>query len=243
MSVPSLERKPLSPVRSLPTRRHGHGGAEPLSLPRKRILVVHEHEVVQLGVRAILARLPWVDRCLSADAEPRALALLRRYEPDVAIVDLRLGGTVGPSLSRAIRAISPRTRVLLLVDDVEIAPPEARFAGAIGVVARSASAHELADAVRRAAVDQEVFPSGHGSDRELLTRREHEVLRLIAAGATNREISSRLFVSFDTVKRDARLIFRKLGVRNRAQAVERGLRRGLLTHMPAAASEQARCAS
>jgi two-component system response regulator DesR len=240
MSIQSLERIPRSAPRSPASGRGPRGAAESPRLSHRRVLVVHEHEVVRQGLRAMLAQLPWVARCLTAADGAQALDLLHRYEPHVAIVDARFGGD-GHALARAIRARAPRARVLLLADGVEIAPAEARFAGAIGVLSPGVSARELERAVRCAAVDKEVFPSGRIAADERLTAREREVLRLIAAGATNREISLHLFVSVDTVKRDARLIFRKLGVRNRAQAVERGVRGGLLVRSPLPALE--RCAS
>jgi DNA-binding NarL/FixJ family response regulator len=237
MPIQSLERAPRPAPRSPASGRGPRDGAESPRPSRRRVLVVHEHEVVRQGLRAMLARLPWVDRCLTAADCGQALDLLGRYEPHVVIVDAHCDGA-GPGLARAIRAQAPRTRVLLLAEPAAIAPAEARFAGAIGVLSPGASAAELERAVRCAAIDKEVFPSRGRAVRERLTAREHEVLRLIAAGATNREISQCLFVSVDTVKRDARLIFRKLGVRNRAQAVERGVRGGLLARAPVAALER-----
>ena len=192
-----------------------------------RVLVVDDHDVVQWGFRLLLTGQPWVERCLSASTIEEALALARRYEPHVALVDLFLGGHSGAELCEAIRATSARTRVLLISGAGWISPQAARAAGAAGFVPKDWSAQDVARAVRLVGRGMTVFAPRSEQPSALLSEREREVLTLMASGATNREIAHRLYLSPHTVKEHTSALYRKLKVRNRAEAVRRAERLGL----------------
>jgi two-component system response regulator DesR len=103
----------------------------------------------------------------------------------------------------------------------------ARRAGASGFVSKDLGAGDIVKAVRMVALGMEVF--GRGEEQAgPLSGREREVVGLIAAGATNREIAQRLYLSPHTVKEHTSAIYRKLGVRNRAEAVKRAQRLGII---------------
>jgi DNA-binding NarL/FixJ family response regulator len=95
-----------------------------------RVLVVDDHDVVHWGFRLLLTEQPWVERCLTASNQEEALALARRYEPHVALVDLFLGEESGAELCEAIRREVPATRVLLISGAGWISPQAAKAAGA-----------------------------------------------------------------------------------------------------------------
>ena len=158
---------------------------------RLRVLIVDDHEVVHWGFRLLLAEQPWVERCLSARDGEEARSLARRYEPDVALVDLFLGRESGAEVCEVVRETSPRTRLLLISGAGRVSPQE------------------------------QPAPGG-------LSERERDVLGLIAAGSTNREIARRLYLSPHTVKEHTSALYRKLEVRNRAEAVRRAQHLGLL---------------
>jgi DNA-binding NarL/FixJ family response regulator len=192
-----------------------------------RVLVVDDHDVVHWGFRLLLTEQPWVERCVSASSAEEALELCRRYAPHVALVDLFLGEPSGAELCEAIRRQSPSTRVLLISGAGWISPPAAKAAGASGFVSKDWSAQDVATAVRMVGRGMTVFAPRAEQPAVPLTEREREVLSLMASGATNKEIAQRLYLSPHTIKEHTSSLYRKLKVRNRAEAVRRAERLGL----------------
>jgi two-component system response regulator DesR len=192
-----------------------------------RVLIVDDHAVVQWGFRVLLGRQRWVEKCLVASSPEEGLEAAARHRPHVALVDLFLGEHSGAELCEAIRAASPKTRVLLISGVGWISPQAARTAGASGFVSKDWSADEVAMAVRMVGKGMTVFGRQEEAPATPLSKREREVLALIASGATNREIAERLFLSPHTVKEHASSLYRKLGVKNRAEATRRAERLGL----------------
>ena len=195
---------------------------------RLSVLVVDDHDVVHWGFRVLLGQQPWVERCLAARTGAEALELTRRYRPHVALVDLFLAGESGADVCDSIRRESPETRVLLISGAGRMSPAAARAAGASGFVSKDLEASEVAQAVRMVGLGMTMFPPKAEQPAPLLSGREREVLELIAAGSTNREIAQQLFLSPHTVKEHTSALYRKLGARNRAEAVQRAQRIGLL---------------
>jgi DNA-binding NarL/FixJ family response regulator len=192
-----------------------------------RVLVVDDHAVVQWGFKVLLGHQRWVERCVLASNPEQALEMTERHSPHVALVDLFLGERSGAELCEAIRAASPQTRVLLISGVGWMSPQAARAAGASGFVSKDWSADEVAMAVRMVGKGMTVFARREEGPATPLSEREREVLVLMASGATNREIAARLFLSPHTVKEHTSSLYRKLGVRNRAEAVRRAERLGL----------------
>jgi DNA-binding NarL/FixJ family response regulator len=194
-----------------------------------RVLVVDDHDVVHWGFRVLLGEQPWVQRCLSARSGAEALELLPMLRPDVALVDLFLADESGADVCASIRRASPDTRVLLISGSGRMSPAAARAAGASGFVSKDWEAKEVARAVHLVGLGQTLFSPTSQQPTPLLSEREREVLDLIAAGSTNREIASALYLSPHTVKEHTSALYRKLGARNRAEAVQRAQRVGLLS--------------
>jgi DNA-binding NarL/FixJ family response regulator len=190
-------------------------------------MVVDDHDVIHWGFRLMLGQMPWVERCLSARTGAEAVAVCRRYEPHVALVDLFLGGESGPEICERLRAEAPAPRVLLMSGAGGISPRAARAAGAAGFISKDWPAPEIANLVRMAGDGMDVFLDARESRLPTLTKRESEVLALIAGGSTNREIADVLYLSPHTVKEHTSTVYRKLGARNRADAVQRAQRLGL----------------
>jgi DNA-binding NarL/FixJ family response regulator len=195
---------------------------------RLRVLVVDDHDVVHWGFRLMLGQLPWVERCLSARNGHEAVELTKRYEPHVALVDLFVGQESGPEIGEAIQAAWPGARLLLISGAGRISPAAARAAGASGFILKDRPATEIARAVATVGTGGTVFDSEEKPSGVLLSEREREVLELMARGATNREIAGSLHLSPHTVKEHTSSLYRKLKVRNRAEAVRRSERLGLL---------------
>jgi len=193
-----------------------------------RILIVDDHDVVHWGFRLLLERQPWVERCEAAGSGAEALEAASRLRPHVALVDLLLRDESGAEVCEEMLAKHPGTRILLVSGAGSISPAVARAAGASGFVSKDLGAADVVKAVRMVALGMEVFAPAERNAGVELSAREREVVDLIASGATNREIAEQLFLSPHTVKEHTSAIYRKLGVRNRAEAVTRAQRLGLI---------------
>jgi DNA-binding NarL/FixJ family response regulator len=201
---------------------------KPTNQRQLRVLVVDDHEVVHWGLRVLLTHESWVQRYLATDDAEKAVELACRYEPHVALVDVFLGEDSGTDLCARLKSASPITRVLLMSGVGRITSITARRVGAYGFVPKNWSVRDLAGAARMVGLGMTVFaPGGHASPNAL-SDREWEVLRLMAEGATNKEIARHLFLSPHTVKDHTRTLYRRLGARNRAEAIQRAQRMGLL---------------
>jgi two-component system response regulator DesR len=144
------------------------------------------------------------------------------------MVDVMVGDESGAALCERIRTACPRTRVLLMSRSGGITAQSARAAGAFGSVPKQWSAHDLAGAARMVALGMTVFAPDREQPGTLLSERERQVLHLIAAGSTNREIAERLFLSPHTVKDHTSTLYKKVKAKNRADAIQRAQRLGLL---------------
>jgi two-component system response regulator DesR len=190
--------------------------------------VADEQEIIHWGFRALLTQQDWVERYLAAQNTEEAIELTRAYEPHVAMVDVMVGDDSGAALTQRIREVCPRTRVLLMSRNGGITAQSARAAGAFGSVPKDWSAHDLAGAARMVALGMTVFAPDRDQPGTLLSERERQVLHLIAAGSTNREIAERLFLSPHTVKDHTSTLYKKVKAKNRADAIQRAQRLGLL---------------
>lgn len=190
--------------------------------------MVDDHDVVHWGFRLMLGQQPWVERCLAAHNTEEAVELTRRYEPHVAIVDLFVGDESGAEISARLQQEWAGVKVLLVSGAGQISPPAARAAGAAGFVSKDLPAADIARAVRMVGLGHSVFPPQTAPSATQLSTREREVLELVASGKTNREIALALHLSPHTIKEHTSALYRKLDVRNRAEAVRRAQQTGLL---------------
>jgi two-component system NarL family response regulator len=200
-----------------------------------RILVVDDHHVVRSGLTASLGMEDDLAVVGEAESGERALALYDQCAPDVVLMDLRMRGGGGIETTATLRTRAPDARVIIYTTfDGEEDVYRAVQAGARGYVLKSASRDELLAAIRAVAAGERYLPpelaqrlAGRiaGSD---ISEREIEVLRLISAGKSNKEIGATLHIAEDTVKRHVSNILTKLGVSDRAQAATEAIRRGFL---------------
>jgi DNA-binding NarL/FixJ family response regulator len=196
---------------------------------RLRVLLVDGQDLIHWGFKMLLSAETWVERFVAAHNSAQALELARRYQPHVAVIDLQLSGESGAELCEQIRETSPATRVLLMSAVDRVSAHSARAIGAAGFVPKGWGARDIAGAARMVGLGMTVFAPESEQPPSLLTEREREVLEMIAVGATNREIADRLFLSPHTVKDHTSALYRKMKARNRAEAILRAQRLGLLT--------------
>ena len=137
---------------------------------RLRVLVVDDHDVVHWGFRLMLGQMAWVERCLSARTGEEAIAMCRRYEPHVALVDLLLDGESGPEVCERLRAEAPAPRVLLISGAGGISASAARAAGASGFISKDWPAGEIARLVRMVGTGMTVFKEARNPARRCSPR-------------------------------------------------------------------------
>jgi two-component system response regulator DesR len=193
------------------------------------VLVVDDHDVVHWGLRIMLERLPWVERCHAARNGAEALSLARAREPDLALVDLFVGQESGPEICERLHLVRRGLRVLLISGTGQISPGAAAACGASGFVSKDWRGADIVRAVRMVATGMSLFehapaPGSAPAGPPVLSGRERQVLALVGTGATNREIAEQLDISPHTVKEYASAVYRKLEVRNRTEAVKRAER-------------------
>lgn len=210
-----------------------------------RILLADDHEIVRLGLRAVLEAEPDLEIVGEVSTAEDAIAAAQRRRIDVILMDLRFGAgeagrsvATGADATKEIRATMENPPQVLVVTnyDTDADILGAIEAGAVGYLLKDAPPSELLAAVRSAANGDSAM-SAQVADRLLtrgsaprtsLTPRELEVLTLVATGKSNRDIGRDLFLSEATVKSHLVHIYDKLGVRSRTSAVASAREQGLL---------------
>jgi DNA-binding NarL/FixJ family response regulator len=203
-----------------------------------RLLIVDDHPIVRDGLRGVFTGDPDFTVVAEASDGAEAIRVAESVEVDVILMDLRMPGTGGVEAIIQLRRRSHPARVLVLTtfdSDRDVLP--AIEAGATGYLLKDARREELLRAVRAAHTGQSVLaPSVAGTlmnrigarEPDALSPRELDVLRLVAAGATNQAAARELLVSEATIKTHLIHLYNKLGVRDRAAAVAVAYERGIL---------------
>jgi NarL family two-component system response regulator YdfI len=207
-----------------------------------RVLIADDHMVVREGLRAILEAAPDLLPVGEATDGAEAVQLVGEKTPDVVLMDLRMPGMDGIEAIRQISAQYPEVQVVILTtydeDDYIV---RGLRAGARGYLLKDSGRKVLFEAIRAAARGESLLPpevvakvvanlqSPQAVQTEMLSKRENQVLDLLAQGAPNKEIAIELSISERTVKAHVTSIFNKLGASSRAEAVAIALRSGLLS--------------
>jgi len=200
-----------------------------------RILLVDDHEVVRVGVRALIDRQPGMEVVGEAGTVREAVRQAERLAPDVVVLDIRLPGGSGLDACRQIKDLRPETRIIILTSfpDEEVLF-DAIGAGADGYVLKQIGSADLLQALERVgrgeslldpALTNRVFAKMREVRRQErahafadLSVQELQILGLVAEGKTNREIGAELQLSEKTVRNYVSIILGKLDVTSRAQA-------------------------
>ena len=207
-----------------------------------RVFLVDDHPVVRQGIRSLLSSFSDIQVVGEADSSFVVASQMEPAQPDVLLLDIRLGGANGIEVARKLRREQPSVKIIILTtyDDAEYLQ-QALAADVHGYLLKSASHEQLAEAIRAVhrgerllsppLVSKVMEQFGHlarirSREESGLSDQELQVLREIANGANNRQIAERLFWSEATVKRKIQDIIEKLGVSNRAQAIAEAIRNG-----------------
>jgi DNA-binding NarL/FixJ family response regulator len=211
-----------------------------------RVLLVDDHAVVREGLRAFLELQDGIEVAGEAGDGEEAVAEAARLRPDVILMDLVMPGLDGVGAMRRLRESVPSARVVVLtsfLEDERLLP--AIQAGAAGYLLKNVEPAELARAIRAAERGEAIIDptaaarlvqafadNARAPEPERLTRREREVLELIAQGRSNKRIALELGISEKTVKAHVGHVLEKLGVSDRTQAALLAVREGLVGRGP-----------
>ena len=202
---------------------------------RIRILIVDDHPIMRVGIAAIINAQPGMQVVGQAGTASDAVRMFETMQPDLTLMDLRLPDRSGVEAIRAIRALSPRARIIVLTtyegdEDIH----QALEAGARGYLIKGMPHDALVKALYRVHAGQRFLPQvvtealSSRVPGSHLSQREQEVLQLMFAGKSNREIAEELLIKEATVKSHVSVILMRLNVSDRTQAVVEGLKRGLV---------------
>jgi DNA-binding NarL/FixJ family response regulator len=218
-------------------------------VPRVRVLIVDDHEVVRLGLRSLLEQQPTMEVVGEAATAAEAVALAESLLPDVVLMDIRLPGVSGVEACRQIKARNPRVRVLILTSyaDGQLLT-DAIVAGADGYILKQVGSDALITALERVAAGENLLDPAltrqvfsrlkeAREQEELLAFRglsdqEMRILARIAEGKTNKEIGDELHLSEKTVRNYVSEILAKLGLSSRVQAAAYAARYHIERHAP-----------
>src|SRR6202789_1065064 len=204
-------------------------------LQQIRVLIVDDHPIMRVGIAAILNAQADMQVVAQAGTAAEAVRMFAAERPELTLMDLRLPDRSGVEAIRSIRAVSPKARIVVLTtyegdEDIQ----QALEAGAQGYLIKGMPHDALVKALYRVHAGHRFLPQHvtdalssrvHGSQ---LSQREQEVLQLLLAGKSNREIAEELQIKEATVKSHVSVILMRLNVSDRTQAVVEGLKRGLV---------------
>jgi NarL family two-component system response regulator LiaR len=214
-----------------------------------KLLIVDDHTIVREGLRTLLAETPGLEIVGEAADGPGAVTQAQALRPDVILLDLMLPGLTGIEVTQRLRQSLPECRILLLTSFAEDQNVVAAMqAGAAGYLLKDVLQGDLVNAIHQAMSGepvlhpeaqrkliehltrppQPVTPGGSPLPLAELTEREHDVLRLIAQGRSNREIADQLHITEGTVKGHVSNILSKLHLQDRTQAALFAVRSGLV---------------
>jgi len=208
-----------------------------------RVLLVDDHPVVRQGLRRMLEWDKGIEVIGEAACGEEALHQTQLLSPDVAVMDIRMPGMGGIEAIRQLKEHYPSTDIIVLTLYGHQYLTSAIEAGASGYLLKDIDQEELIDAVKavhrgqaalHSSLSRDLFVEfaslarGGNGNKFRLSERELEVIRLVAAGATNKEIAAQLFLSDTTIKRNMRAIFDKLEAKDRAEAVSQAYKKGLI---------------
>jgi len=206
-----------------------------------KVLIVDDHQVVREGLRRILELDKGIEVVGEARSGEEAIAKVGSTIPNVVIMDLKMPGIDGIKATEEIKKRVPDTNVLILTLYSEDFVRQAVEAGASGYLLKDSDCEQIMKAIHQ--VNDGLCPIAPSLTRELVTKfarlsreernsmlskRQTEILKLIAEGMSGKDIGEHLFISTSTVKREIRNIFDRLGVNDRAQAVSEGMKRRII---------------
>jgi DNA-binding NarL/FixJ family response regulator len=210
-----------------------------------KVIIVDDHQLIRDGLRALLSGINDIEIATEAGSAEELLQKIRSFPADIALIDISLPGISGLKLTEKLSVSHPGMKVLILSMHLnEEYISGALKAGAFGYLAKNTNRDELISAIHAVAEGKkylgrevsEVITSNYiqkikaddALEQEFLSKREIEILKLIAEGFGNKEISEKLFISIRTVESHKNHIMQKLGFRSVVEMVRYAIKMGLI---------------
>jgi two-component system, NarL family, response regulator len=200
-----------------------------------RVLVADDHPIVRHGIIANVKLQADMIVVAEAGDGAEALALIKEALPDVVLLDLRMPRMDGLDVLAEVKTSRLLCKVIIMtIFDSEEDVQRAMKAGACGYLLKDSAQEEILDAIRRVSLGETYFPArilqklAEGTRRPELSPREVEVLRWVAAGKSNKEIGSQLFIAEGTVKTHMKKLLEKLDAVGRTAAIREAVHRGIV---------------
>jgi two-component system invasion response regulator UvrY len=207
-----------------------------------KVLIVDDHALVRMGIRRLLDDLP--DMCVVAEAEngESALSLVRKHNPDVVLLDMKMPGIDGWEVTRRLNKSHPSIKIIAVTSmNTEPLPTRVMQLGAMGFLTKESGAEEMADAIRKvcrgerylsAVVAQKMAINSLCDSQEspfaCLTEREMQVMLMISRGLNMQDMVDLLFLSAKTINCYRYRMFDKLGVRNDVELIYLAMKHGVV---------------
>ncbi|NYE59458.1 DNA-binding NarL/FixJ family response regulator [Duganella sp. 1224] len=197
------------------------------------VMIADDHPLLRSGIAAVLSADPRFAVVAEAGDGDEALAQYQRHRPDITLMDLQMPGLNGIEATLAIRAINPRARVIILTTyggEVQVA--RGLKAGASGYILKNMVRTDLVSYIAAVCAGrQQLSPQvacslANTFQKDTLSKREVQVLRVVADGNSNQRAAEQLGLSEDTIKAHMKTILQKLDARDRTHAVMIAMRRG-----------------
>jgi DNA-binding NarL/FixJ family response regulator len=217
------------------------GGSQSPSSQKIRVLIVDDHEIMREGLRRIFERDKDIDVIGEAGSGEEAITLVKKINPDVITMDIKMPGMDGIKATREIRRLVPETKVVMVTLFSDDYVKDSIEAGASGFVLKDSEADVIIESIHQA--HEGYYPISPSLTRDImsqyaqllttsrekvLTERQLDILKLISQGLSSKEIGQKLFISPSTAKREINFIIDKLGANDRAEAVSRAIQRRLI---------------
>jgi DNA-binding NarL/FixJ family response regulator len=206
-----------------------------VSIPKLRVILADDHPVVRDGLAAIINQQPDMQVVAEAADGEEAIALFQREQPDVMVLDLRMPKRDGVAVVEQVLGVNPKARLLIMTTfdgDEDIF--RCLSQGAKGYLLKDSPRQEILNAIRAVSQDQPYTSSSIAAKalqrmaKPNLTKREVEVIQLLAQGRSNKDIARRLSITEGTAKTHVKSILLKLDAISRTEAVAVAHRRGLV---------------
>lgn len=197
-----------------------------------RVLIADDHEISRIGIRRLLSASQDIEIVAEAVNGQQTIDLVKSLRPQVVLLDVLMPGMSGIEAAQRIKSETPETLIIMLSSSEDEKQVErAMYAGADGYLSKEVGSAELAEAIRNVTIGERVYSrtiinSLEGKQQEAeseppisLTKREEEIVALVAKGLTSQDIAKKLFISPRTVETHRARIMDKLGVNNAAGLV------------------------
>jgi two-component system invasion response regulator UvrY len=209
-----------------------------------KVLIVDDHALVRMGIRRLLEDMPDVNVVADADSGEQALALVKKHNPDVVLLDMKMPGIDGWEVTRRLKKSNPHIKIIAVTAMCsDPLPTRVLQLGAVGYLTKESGAEEMAAAIRKVAKGEKYLSAeiaqkmainsllnSQGSPFDKLSEREMQVMLMITSGMNVQDIGERLFLSSKTINGYRYRMFEKLSIKNDVELTYLAMKHRIIEH-------------